>query len=483
MTARLFSYRYRSLLPVLVLTAALAGDGFAQTVITPDKNKYSPADDVKIGIEAAQEARRELPMLNDDGVDNYIENIGGRLVAAIPSNLQHPGFRYSFDVVNMKEINAFALPGGPMFVNRGMIEAANNEGEVAGVMAHEIAHVALRHGTAQATKGQKFQIGSVVGQILGSIVGGVGGQVISGASTLGLGTYFLKYGREYERQADLLGAQIMARAGYDPRDMADMFQTIERQGGGGGPEWLSSHPNPGNRRAAIEKEAQMLNVRGTAENNAQFNQIRARLTRMPAAYTAEQVARGQVNRGGSGGGREIPQRTSRGRTVVESPSTRYRTVTLGDIMQVSVPDNWEQYDSGNTVVLAPEGGYYVTGRNNTNFTHGLQVGTVRSETHSLEQGTDELVDTFTRANPDMRMQGNYRRERIGGRNALTVNFTNANAETGEREIIVMTTMQLADGSLLYTIGVAPDYEFNRYQAAFNRARSSMRVNDRAVRYR
>jgi hypothetical protein len=482
MSARVFCYRYTSLLPVLLLTAAL-GNASAQTVITPDKNKYSPADDVKIGLEAAQQARQELPMLDDSTVDNYIENIGGRLAAAIPSNLRHSNFRYSFDVVNMKEINAFALPGGPMFVNRGMIEAARNEGEVAGVMAHEIAHVALRHGTAQATKGEKFQIGSVVGQILGSIIGGVGGQVISGASTLGLGTYFLKYGREYERQADILGAQIMARAGYDPRRMADMFQTIERQGGGGGPEWMSSHPNPGNRRALIEKEAAMLNVRANAEDNAQFTSVRTRLGRMQPAYTAEQVARGQGTGTRTGRDRDIPQRTSRGRTSVELPSTRYRNVMVGDLMQVSVPDNWEQYDSGSTVVLAPEGGYYQSGNNNTNFTHGLQAGLIRSESHSLEQGTDELVDNFTRANPDMRMQGSYRRERIGGKNALTVNLTNANAETGEREMIMLTTMQLGDGSLLYTIGVAPDYEFNRYQPAFQRARSSLRVNDRALRYR
>src|SRR5262245_34243274 len=142
-----------------------------------------------------------------------------------------------------------------MSLNRSMMEAAKTEGEMAGVMAHEIAHVALRHGTAQATKGEKFQIGSVLGQVLGAVVGGAAGSVISAGSQLGLGTYFLKYGREYERQADLLGAQIMARAGYDPRRMADMFQTIEQQGSSGGPEWLSSHPNPGNRRAAIEKEA------------------------------------------------------------------------------------------------------------------------------------------------------------------------------------------------------------------------------------
>src|SRR5688500_8515125 len=113
-------------------------------------------------------------------------------------------------------------------------------------MCHELSHVILRHGTAQATKGQKFQIGAIAGQVLGAIVGGRTGSVISQGSQLGLGTIFLKYGREYERQADLLGAQIMARAGYDPRQMANIFQTIERQGGNRAPEWMSSHPNPGN---------------------------------------------------------------------------------------------------------------------------------------------------------------------------------------------------------------------------------------------
>ncbi len=142
-----------------------------------------------------------------------------------------------------------------MFLNRGMIEASKNEAEMAGVMAHEISHVALRHGTAQATKGEKFQIGAIAGQVLGAIVGGTAGSVISQGSQFGLGTYFLKYGREYETQADILGAQIMARAGYDPRQMANMFKTIEAQGGRGGPEWMSSHPNPGNRYNTINREA------------------------------------------------------------------------------------------------------------------------------------------------------------------------------------------------------------------------------------
>ena len=132
----------------------------------------------------------------------------------------------------------------------------SREGEVAGVMAHELSHVLLRHGTANATKAQGFQIGAMAGAIAGAIVGGGWGQVISQGSQFGLGTWLMKYSREYEKQADLLGAQIMARAGYDPRDLARMFETIQAQSkGSGGPEWMSSHPNPGNRSAYIAQEA------------------------------------------------------------------------------------------------------------------------------------------------------------------------------------------------------------------------------------
>ena len=133
------------------LALATTSLGSAQTRITPP-NKYSPAQDVELGRKAADEARNQLPIMRDDAVTSYVESIGRRLVDVIPAELQHPEFRYTFEAVNVREINAFALPGGPMFVNRGMVEAANSEGEVAGVMAHELSHVLLRHGTAQASK-------------------------------------------------------------------------------------------------------------------------------------------------------------------------------------------------------------------------------------------------------------------------------------------------------------------------------------------
>src|SRR5688500_14266835 len=208
-----------------VLLAAPLASVVAQTRISMPKNKYKVQDDVRIGRDAARKVEQQFPILNDTQVQNYVEQVGERLVAAIPQEFRQPGFDYRFQVVNASDINAFALPGGPMFVNRGMIEAARNEGEMAGVMAHEISHVALRHATAQQTK-----VNNPLNQILGigAILGGaiLAGEAGAQAGQVAAAGYFLRYSRDYETQADTLGSQIMAEAGYDPRDLANMFQTI-----------------------------------------------------------------------------------------------------------------------------------------------------------------------------------------------------------------------------------------------------------------
>ena len=273
----------------LLVTASVS----AQTKIEPRKNSFKPSQDVQLGRQAAAEIRHQLPLLNDGPTDALVERIGRRLVAAVPARMTQPAFRYSFDVVNLREINAFALPGGPMFLHRGMLQAARTDDEVAGVMAHELSHVVLRHGTLQAAKAQKFQLGAMAGQVIGSIIGGTKGAIIAQGSQIGLGTYFMKYSREYEREADLLGAQLMARAGYDPRQMAQMFRTIQQQGGSGGPEFLSDHPNPGNRYNAIVHESASLRTAGAANTGPAFDAVRSRLAHMPPAPTMQQVARAQ----------------------------------------------------------------------------------------------------------------------------------------------------------------------------------------------
>jgi len=453
----------------IVATSVLAGSAAAQTKITAPKNKYTPQQDVELGREAAAEVRQQMPMLNDDRTEEYIEDIGERLIENLPAEYRQPAFKYSFDVVNLRDINAFALPGGPMFVNRGMIQAAGSEGEVAGVMAHELSHVVLRHGTAQASAGQKFAIGAIAGQILGAIVGGRTGSVIAQGSELGIGTYFLKYGREYERQADLLGAQIMARAGYDPRAMARMFQTIEREGSGRGPEWLSSHPNPGNRVEAINREAQMLRVSAAPASNGDFQTVHARLDRMPAAQTTAEVAKKQEQRRTQG-----PVGTSARSGRVDPPSGEWRTYQPGNFMKLSVPSNWDQIGGNSgTVTYAPDGGY----AEGSGFTHGLQVGVARGSGGNLQSETDRLLQGFAQSNPNLRRQNGYSRTTIGGRQGLTTTLSNVSAN-GAQEAVNVSTAQLRDGSVLFLIGVAPASEARTYLNTFNQVRQSVQLNDR-----
>jgi hypothetical protein len=440
----------------------------AQTRIQPHANSFKPEQDVELGQQAAEEVRQQFPLLKDEEVHSYVERLGGQLVENIPQELRQPAFRYTFEVVNLKEINAFALPGGPMFLNRGMLDAARTDGEVAGVMAHELSHVILRHGTAQATKGQKFQIGAVAGQVLGAIVGGRTGSVIAQGSQFGLGAYFLKFSREYEREADLMGAQIMARAGYDPRQMANMFQTIQKQGGSQGPEWLSDHPDPGNRYEAINREAEALNVPRSSAPPGRIDSVHARLSKLQPAISSEQAARQAQAR----------QRESQGGArprdgVIEAPSADWRTYQPGDFLRISVPANWRQIGSGNTVTYAPAGGYVQTADGHSAFTHGLEVGVTQGNGGSLQQSTEQLLQSFARTNPELRRQGGYSRTNIGGRAGLTTTLSNVSEVTGETEAVNLSTVQLQDGSVLFMIGVAPQDQAPVYLDTFGRVRRSV----------
>ena len=461
------------LLSNLVLVIALTATTVAgQTKVTPPKNKYTPQQDVQIGREAAKEVRQHYPMINDDGVEDYLERLGKRLVEAAPRELNNPAFEYSFTAVNLKDINAFALPGGPMFVNRGMIEAAQKEGEVAGVMAHELAHVLLRHGTANATKQQGFQIGAIAGAIAGAVIGGNVGQIVSQGSQFGLGTWMMKYGREYERQADLIGAQIMARAGYDPRDLAHMFETIQKQGGRGGPEWLSSHPNPGNRTQAINQEAAKLTI-GNRPSGTGFQQVRSRLASMPPARTMAELERsgGNGNDDGHAGG-------SVGRIgeSVPAPARQYRTVQGGQLFSVSVPSNWQAVSSNNSVKYVPQNAYGDY-RGQTTLTHGVELGVARASSRDLQQATQELIDGFVRGNDGMRMAGREQAVRLSGRQGIAVPLEGRSALGGVERVEVYTTM-LNNGDLFYLLTVVPEREAGNYEQAFNRVVTSVRLNDR-----
>ncbi|MBY0497414.1 MAG: M48 family metalloprotease [Cyanobacteria bacterium] len=448
---------------VLLSLPLLAISG--QTPVDVHRNKYTPAQDVQLGRQAAAEVEQQQPILRDGEIDGYIDALGGRLVDALPPERRNPEFRYSFTVLNQQELNAFALPGGPIYVYRGMLEASNTEGEAAGVVAHELSHIVLRHGTAQATAASKFQIGQVAGQILGSIVGGSTGAIIAQGSGFGLGTYFLKYSREFERESDLLGAQILARAGYDPREMAQMFRTLEAQGGSRAPEWMSTHPNPGNRYETINREAALLRVETTPRRSTAFSSIQARLRSIPGARSTPQQTR-PVSTGGR-------RRNSAGRSV-ELPSSQYRTVQA-DIVSVAVPANWQQDSTDAHLTFTPAGAVY-QGNGVSAFTHGIQVGTISTQSRDLASATEEVVRLFNRSNPGARSSGS-RRDTLAGRPALRTELTNVSEVTGQPELVTLSTAQLRDGTLLYLIATAPQAELRTYESVFQRVRQSLQIND------
>jgi hypothetical protein len=444
-----------------------------QTKIVAPKNSYTPAEDVKLGQEAAAEARKQLPLLKDDRLHEYVETVGGKLVAAIPPEFQHPEFKHTFEIVNQSDINAFALPGGPMFLNRGMMDAAKSEAEMAGVMAHEISHVALRHGTAQATKARTPGLVSVLGQVVGAVVGGGWGSLIGTAAQVAPGVYVMKYSREYESQADIMGSQILARAGYDPREMANMFKTIEAEGGASGPEWLSDHPNPGNRYDAIIKEAQSLRIQGKADTG-QFAMMQARLKDMGPSYTAEQIAKGQAPKGYGTEPASTATVKPRGAVKVDPPASTLQSYTPANFLRVGVPSNWKP--AGESATYTPEGAFF-SDNGQTGFTHGVQFGTARG-TGNLQRDTTSLLQGFAKTNPNLRQRGNPVRDTLDGRTAITATLTNVSEITGQPEQIAFTTTQLPNNTILFMIAVAPQTEAAGYADTFRRIRQSVRITAR-----
>src|ERR1700682_4279355 len=218
---------------------------FARYQPTRGSNAFSRDQELEAGQQASADVLKKMPVLpEDDPVTQYVQRLGAQLAAHAPGG---PWPYHSRDV-NQKEINAFALPGGPIFVNLGTIQAADNEAQLAGVMAHEISHVVQRHATRAATKQMKVQMPL---QILGALLGHSSvGQLAAAGISFGAGSYFMKNSRQNESEADLIGTDIMYDSGYNPQAMADFFTKLEKEGGASGPQFFSDHPNPGNRAGA-----------------------------------------------------------------------------------------------------------------------------------------------------------------------------------------------------------------------------------------
>ena len=240
----------------LVATASLAG-GCSVNPATGNRQLalMSEAQEIAMGREADAQIPGQLGLYDDREIQDYVAAIGGRLAA----ESERPHLPWTFRVIDDDVVNAFALPGGFIYVTRGILTHMNDEAELAGVLGHEIGHVTARHTVNQMSKGMLAQIGLGVGSVLSPEIASLSGLAQSGLSLL-----FLKYGRDDERQADELAFRYGARAHYDPRSLVDLFALLERVGqraeSGGLPSWLASHPPPEARREEAERVVRSLDL-------------------------------------------------------------------------------------------------------------------------------------------------------------------------------------------------------------------------------
>jgi hypothetical protein len=342
-------------------------------------------------------------------------------------------------------------------------------------MAHELSHVLLRHGTANATKAQNpwLQLGQVAGAVGGAIVGGAAGSAIAQTSQFGLGTLLLRYSRDFEKQADLLGAQIMARAGYDPRALARMFETIARQSrssGGSGPQWLSSHPDPGNRTQYIEKEAALLTLAAPADERG-FTTVKTAFAAQPPARSMSDLARASAG----GGGGNAPTAVGTPGQPVPPPSTQYQTINGGGVFQADVPANWTALRSNSAIKVVPENGYGQL-QGQTVFSHGVEFGVSQANTRDLQAATQTWLDAIARNNPELRAAGTQTAVRISQRSAIRTPLVNPSPLGGQERVDVYTTF-LSDGTLFYYFTIVPERDAAAFGSAFDRVAQSIRLTE------
>ena len=474
---------------VLGLPAIGRGQQPQVTEVKPGFNVFSVEQDIEIGRQSAAQAERQLPMLNDRRAERYVNDIVRELAAAAP------GARYPYEahVVNASDINAFALPGGPLFVNRGLIESVRSEGELAGVLAHEMAHIGLRHGTHNASKAYGTQIG--IG-VLGGLLGGRSGQTTTTSQILqvlggvGLNAVFLKFGRDAETQADVAGAQMMARAGYDPQEMVSFFELLQsrqRSNPGAVAQFFSDHPAPANRAARIRQEAQAIGPIRDRRVTAGLDQVQRELRGYGGAPTTAQVLRGEVpvrRTGGRGGS------IYTGPVSIEPPSTRLRSFEQRDgFFQIRYPDNWQVYPATNGygATIAPPGGMIGNDQGQDSIVYGVIINhydpfetTNDVGRTSLSEATDDLVRQITRTNAYLRATGGRRREQIDGQPALGVVLAGRSPTTGEEERVTLLTRELSDGHVLYSLFIAPARDYSTMSRTFDEMMRSLRVDDRAA---
>ena len=426
-------------------------------------NRYSIEQEIQLGRQAVPEIEKKLPLLPENHpMSKYINSLGQKLAA------QAPGYKfpYVFKVVREKSINAFALPGGPIYVHTGLIEAAT-EAELAGVMGHEISHVVMRHSTRQATRSMNSQIPlAILGGVLGMGVGGLAGSLGQMGISFTAGTVMMKYSRDAETEADMVGAQIIYDGGYNPEAIVTFFKKLQAEKGkGGGPQFLNSHPDPGNRAKNISSILSRFPPKQYAQGDS-------------AEFVAAKQALANVKA-------ESPQEVMQQEKAVQGTRLSVKNISSAEFTEfrhaaytISYPQDWQLKGnaSSSSVSLYPDGGMAGDA-----LAYGVMISGFhpKSKTAELHVAVQELRSDIQMSNPSLREYNSAQTFTLQGKNAVKLDWLGTSAvrengkAMGERVRLVATPAK--SGVILYMIFVAPDADFDALSPTFDKIMNSFQV--------
>ena len=434
----------------------------------PGWNLFKKQQDIELGREYAQQVERQMYVVPNKELNDYVTRVGMRLVRQ--GGLED--YPYYFKVVQDDSINAFALPGGPTYVHTGLLKAAENEAQLAGVLAHELAHVVLRHGTHQASRAVALQAPAMV---LGGLVGRSGLSALLAQMGIGLGanSVLIGFSRSMESEADLLGAYTMAKAGYNPLELARFFEKLEAERGN--PNWLvsrflSDHPSPGNRIQALEEQLPYL-PRGP------YNAEEGDLVHIQQVVAQLSVPKGGLPRGEN----QEPAGTGPAAGQVDAPvislsgGVREYTGSLqGGAVAFSYPEEWLAQPN-------PDGSLRVTGENGmvgSALGYGVLVNAVpaRNGRVELPADTKAYLQSLAQSDHNVKTESEPAELTAGDSAALATRLSSDSPYAGGRREIDMVVTVDCGPTLVVLICVAPAAQFTHLEDAFQALIRSLRFN-------
>jgi beta-barrel assembly-enhancing protease len=417
----------RALIGLAVLAFLFAPALLAdKTKLKPGINSFTPQQDIQLGRQSANEVERTTAMCNDPRVDAYLTTIGRRLVEHL--NTGGIVYPWEFHCVNDRAVNAFALPGGFVFVTRGAIAAADNEAQLAAVMAHELSHVALRHGTNQVTKARYAQMGTGVLSVAGGILGGAAGAAASGMGQFAASSLLLRYSRSAETQADVMGTQVLYDSGYDPRAMAAFFENLNTSetAGKAPPEFFSDHPNPDHRIERVDEEIRKMGGApdGAQKDSMEFQEIKREAMALPLPPKAKPGAKNTAPV--SGGSGAAPHA---GTLKVDPPSPNLIPLKFGKA-SLAYPDNWKNFSKKNDLALVPVGAVVDTGNGQPAIACGMLASVALIHDKPPVGGdpsaayNQKVIEALEQSNEGMQVKEEPREITVGGQRGLSTYLRN-----------------------------------------------------------